>query len=217
MARKPTGNPRGRPRGSGYLTPGSVAEDAQARVTIRLPLALYERLEAFAAGRHFHRSSPQLARCIRDAVEEYLERHSTRQPENMQRRGEKNNRQPQTTPAISPPPALPDGENNRQPQNAPSATLEASARKIGDDNRQPEKTHQAPQERHGDDNRQPETALPPFDTTRYALGELCVHRHAYHGSGQSLRRLSDRECLECHAARMRAYRQRRSQRATPTR
>src|SRR5712691_9290093 len=57
----------------------------------------------------------------------------------------------------------------------------------------------------------PQLVLPPFDTTKYALGELCTHGHDYHGTGQSLRRLSDRECLECHAARARAYRQRKSQ------
>lgn len=56
-----------------------------------------------------------------------------------------------------------------------------------------------------------------FDATRYTLGELCIHRHNYHGTAHSLRRLADRECLECHAARARAYRQRQRQGATPTR
>ncbi len=53
--------------------------------------------------------------------------------------------------------------------------------------------------------------IPPFDTRKYALGALCTHGHAYHRTGHSLRRLSDRECIECHRARARAYRQRQRQ------
>jgi hypothetical protein len=60
-----------------------------------------------------------------------------------------------------------------------------------------------------DDNRP--SAIPPFDASKYALGELCVHGHDYHGTGQALRRLSDNECLECHRARASAYRQRKRQ------
>jgi hypothetical protein len=53
-----------------------------------------------------------------------------------------------------------------------------------------------------------------FDSTKYTLGELCVHGHDYHGSGQSLRRRADRECLACQAARQRAAKARKRQRAT---
>ena len=56
-----------------------------------------------------------------------------------------------------------------------------------------------------------QTAIPPYDTTRYILGKLCTHGHAYHGTGHSLRRLSDRECLECLKARRSAYRERQRQ------
>jgi len=67
MARRPTGNPRGRPKGSDRLTPAQTVEEAQTRVTVRLPTALYDRLEAFAAGRHCHRGSLPLARCAGSA------------------------------------------------------------------------------------------------------------------------------------------------------
>src|SRR5262249_49309842 len=79
MARTPTGNPRGRPKGSGRLTPAQPGEKAQTRVTVRLPTALYDRLEAFAAGRRCHRGRLQVARWVREALEEYLDRHSQRQ------------------------------------------------------------------------------------------------------------------------------------------
>ena len=81
MPRKPTGRPRGRPLGSGVL--GLGTQDDQRRLALRVPTALYARLEAFAAGRHGHRGSPQLARCVREALTEYLDRHTKRQTENI--------------------------------------------------------------------------------------------------------------------------------------
>ena len=65
MPRKPTGNPRGRPPGTGRLT-------APTRITVWLPGELYTRLEAFAEGRSYTRGTPELARCVRDALEHYL-------------------------------------------------------------------------------------------------------------------------------------------------
>jgi hypothetical protein len=50
-----------------------------------------------------------------------------------------------------------------------------------------------------------------FDQTKYGLGELCVHGHAYPGTAFSLRRKSDNTCLACHRARASAYRQRKRQ------
>ena len=64
MPRQPTGNPPGRPRGSGLGT----GEDAP-RLTIRLPQALHARLEAYAEQAHYHRGAPPLAPCIREAIE----------------------------------------------------------------------------------------------------------------------------------------------------
>jgi hypothetical protein len=65
MPRKPTGNPRGRPIGSGTL-------GQQTRLTVRVPTDLYDRLEAYAEGRSYVRGTPQLARCVREALEHYL-------------------------------------------------------------------------------------------------------------------------------------------------
>src|SRR5262249_42252157 len=77
-----------------------TVEKAQTRVTVRLPTVLYDRLEAFAAGRRFHRGRPQLARCVREALEEYLDRHTKRQTENIPLpRVDKTRQTPQTAEA----------------------------------------------------------------------------------------------------------------------
>jgi len=47
-------------------------------VIVWLPTGLYDRLEAFAAGRHSHRGRPPLTPWVREAVEEYLERQQQR-------------------------------------------------------------------------------------------------------------------------------------------
>jgi len=52
---------------------------------------------------------------------------------------------------------------------------------------------------------------PGYDATKYTLGALCKHGHNYEGTGQSLRRLVDHECLECQRARAQAARQRKRQ------
>jgi hypothetical protein len=75
MPRKPTGRPTGRPKGSGLV----LAEAEQVRLTVRLERSLYDRLDAYAAGRTYHRGAPQLARCVREALTEYLERREKRQ------------------------------------------------------------------------------------------------------------------------------------------
>src|SRR5215831_2257651 len=76
MAR--TGNPRGRPKGSG-LRLGAQ----QTRVTIRIPQALYDRLDAYAAGRHFTRGTTQLADCVRELLEHALACPYKRQIKNI--------------------------------------------------------------------------------------------------------------------------------------
>jgi hypothetical protein len=121
MPRHPTGNPRGRPKGTGRLTPNQTIEDAQTRVTVRLPIRLYDRLEAFAAGRHFHRDSPQLARCIREALEEYLERHTKRQTENITTPRFDINRQTVNGILVSDVVTPGAEDNNRQTVNIPMA------------------------------------------------------------------------------------------------
>ena len=67
MPRKPTGRPPGRPVGS-----GAVLERDQVRLTVRIPQTLFDRLEAYAEGRHFTRGTPQLAGAVRDALEHFL-------------------------------------------------------------------------------------------------------------------------------------------------
>src|SRR5919199_2481857 len=65
MPRQPTGRPRGRPKGSGEL-------GEQMRLTVRIPLRLYVRLEEYAESRRYTRGVPQLAVCVREALEAYL-------------------------------------------------------------------------------------------------------------------------------------------------
>jgi hypothetical protein len=67
MGRKPTGNPRGRPAGS-----GNFLGEEQSRVSVRVPRELRDRLEAFAEGLHFTRGNPEFAGVVRAALEHYL-------------------------------------------------------------------------------------------------------------------------------------------------
>jgi hypothetical protein len=39
-----------------------------------------------------------------------------------------------------------------------------------------------------------------YDTTRHYLGQLCSRGHNYQGTGQSLRRRSSKQCVECDKA-----------------
>lgn len=91
MPRKPTGRPRGRQPGSGEL--GLGTQDDHMRLTLRMPHDLYARLEAFAAGRHFHRGSVHLAACVRDAIDHYLRCPTKRQTSNIPRNEEYHARQ----------------------------------------------------------------------------------------------------------------------------
>jgi hypothetical protein len=90
MPRKPTGNPTGRPKGSGQL--GEVM-----RLTVRIPLGLYDRLDTYAAGRSFTRGTPQLAVCVREALELYLD--TRRQTKSIPMPSSESNGQPESEPA----------------------------------------------------------------------------------------------------------------------
>jgi hypothetical protein len=101
MARQPTGTPRGKPKGSGRRTPTQTVAEAQVKVTVWLPIILYDRLEALAVGRHFHRGSSQLARCVREALEEYLDRHRNQPRANIPRASMHKTRQTPKTTAVA--------------------------------------------------------------------------------------------------------------------
>src|SRR2546430_576156 len=151
MAKNPTGRPRGRPPGTGFLG------EQTTRYTFRLPSALIDRLEAFAAERTFTRGTPKLAGCVREALEEYLTRHNKRQTENKLQFVEYNNGQT---------------EKSREPQ--PAAQREPAEDKS--------RTFILPGEDtlHSEENkRQTEITLEPFDASKFYLGALCSkgHRH----------------------------------------
>ena len=76
MARIRTGRPAGRPKGSGTL--GEVR-----RITVHVPRGLYERLASYAAGRSFAKGTPQLAICVREALEEYMARRTGQADEQL--------------------------------------------------------------------------------------------------------------------------------------
>jgi hypothetical protein len=69
MPRPPTGRPRGRPAGSGQLGEEGTGHK---RLTVRLPVELYDALEALAEREHYTREAPELARTVRTALEHYL-------------------------------------------------------------------------------------------------------------------------------------------------
>src|SRR6266566_1452881 len=149
MARQPTGRPRGRPKGSGEL-------GEERRLTVRIPLALYERLAAFAEGRSYTRGTPQLAICVREALVAYL--GNIGQMKNI---------------------PLPHEENNRQTKNVPSGDIHISGQtkkdtKPQDGNlRQTKKVPKSPK----DNSRQTKKSTPVYDTSKYMLGKLCPRGH----------------------------------------
>ncbi len=74
-----------------------------------------------------------------------------------------------------------------------------------------EKAHEELVEAIGEDTRQTDHGVPPFDPSTHTLGPLCKYGHDHEGTGQSLRRRKDNECLECQRIRQREHRQRQCQ------
>ena len=52
-----------------------------------------------------------------------------------------------------------------------------------------------------------DTNVPMYDTSKHYLGKLCPRRHDYHGTGQSLLRITNHLCLACDRERAQARRQ----------
>jgi Arc/MetJ-type ribon-helix-helix transcriptional regulator len=52
----------------------------------------------------------------------------------------------------------------------------------------------------------PANNIPPFDTSKFVLGPLCKKHHDYHGTGQTLRRVTSHGCPQCDVERTRAKR-----------
>lgn len=203
MPRRPTGNPRGRPRGSGVL-------GEQTRLTVRIPSELYDRLEAFAEGRSFSRGTPQLAGCVRDALEHYLACPYKRQTKNVSLLVDDNKRQTEIITEVGSPglravedekrqtiivPPLPvhpvEPQHISQPINEQAETedvLKEGLAESSDYKRQTEKSTSA-------------AAVPWFDETKHHLGKLCHAGHEWGTTGQSLRANNKAGyCLACNAA-----------------
>lgn len=214
MGRIPTGKPKGRPKGTGRLG------EHVTRLTVRIPDDLYQRFAAFADGRTFHRGDTQLADSVRDALAHYLACPHKRQTRNgtvssydtieqTTNGTEDSSTDTQqthngTVPSMplglaEPLPLVPYIE---QTQKSTESILEADDGNL----RQTESTPPMVPDTADVDamppapvaiSQQPVQPAPGYDPTKYTLGKLCPRGHAYHGTGQSLLRLSNRHCLAC--------------------
>lgn len=68
--------PRGRPKGSGRLG------TATCRVTVRLPLPLYQRLTAYVCGKSENTRDAELSPYVREAIEAYIDQKTLRRTVN---------------------------------------------------------------------------------------------------------------------------------------
>jgi hypothetical protein len=215
MARIPIGRGRGRPKGS-----GSIGAD-QVRLTVRIPRALFDRLEAYAEGRRFYRAGegPKLAGCVREALEHYLVCPDKRQtkivvPSALDSAQTANdalveNRQAEmfreAGNQVDGIPAL-----ERQASEEVSAGIDLP--EGGEVEREGRGTGTEPEGNiRQTENRAIEPTVPSFDTAKYELGKLCPRGHDYHGTGKSLRRLPRHVCLQCDAEGARERRKARRQ------
>jgi hypothetical protein len=86
----------------------------QTRLTVRIPTDLFDRLEAYAEGRAYTRGAPQLARCVREAIEHYLVCPDKRQTKTIPQSHEDNNGRTINEPQ-------PHEDTSRQTSNVPEA------------------------------------------------------------------------------------------------
>ena len=194
MPRQPTGNPRGRPRGT-----GTIGED-QARLTVRIPGELYTRFVAFAEGRSFTRGAPQLAVCVRDALDHYLTCQYKRQTGNIPPAGEYIKRQTEKSTAVRDAVGREAAEDTRQTRRMPDAGMQpAEPESIGQPTNGPARRKTTQEQAIADtanNNRQTAILPEPFDRRTFKLGALCKAGHDFHG-GQSLIRITSNQCRAC--------------------
>lgn len=203
---KPTGRPRGRPKTKEYVT-----------LMARVPEDLALRVQRYAALRQ-----QPISVVLRDGLEMLLEEDRYRPflSHTNQGKGVVSDRKEEPE---RPAEHAGDIVSDKKEERPTPARRKGPAEIVSDTKEETDRPHtSAPLSSMMSDTKAaehdhppgPQTpaivsdTIPPFDTTRYTLGELCIHRHDYQGTGQSVRRLSDRECLECHNVRMRNYRQR---------
>jgi hypothetical protein len=192
MPRKPTGRPPGRPRGSGQLA------DAR-RITVWLTGEVYDKLNTYADGRHYHRGDPELAACVRELLAHALACPYKNQTENIPPLPRDSNRQIETVPLapensseqIETITASPENNYYEQTQTVPLVTetsygqIETVPTPAENSSRQ---TAIVPDQRD---------TVPDYDSSKFYLGKLCPRGHDYHGTGQSLLRKHNQHCREC--------------------
>lgn len=180
MPRRPTGNPRGRPKGTGRL-------GEQTRLTVRIPTEISARLALFAEGRSFTRGTPQLAGCVREALEHYLACPHKRQTGNIPVSDNDVNGQTSIVPALPVEPR----ESQRERISLPIH-----------EQREPDAVSVPARGEPGEDTRQTENSPPAYDASTYMLYRLCPQGHAYGETGQSLVRRDSLLCVVCEELRM---------------
>jgi len=221
MPRKPTGNPTGRPKGSGTL--GEVT-----RFTLRLPTDLYQRLELFAEGRSYTRGTPELSGCVRELLEHALacpykrqtksisqpswddkcqlesvtesERDEIKQAESVPTSHGEILQQTLSIPGLCGEPAEQRWKSISQPASEQEEPDAVQAQAVGEAR---------------DDIRQTGNETPAYDPSMFYLGELCEGRHDFQGTGHTLRSRKRRVCLECDKENARQRRQKAKRQATP--
>ena len=221
MPRKPTGRPRGRPVGTGKL-------GEQTRLTVRIPLELYTRLEAFAETRRYTRGTPQLAECVREALEQYLAQPHNRQTKNLTIVHEHNNGQTendtgQPTEAIPFPRVEQEEFLSDRNASALDEVLDGATRAeleaLFADTTHPaldtvlaEVEAEVREDKRQTENSKGAAPVPAYDTNKYVLGKLCPRGHDYHRTGKTLLRLPKYVCPQCDAERARERRANRQKR-----
>jgi hypothetical protein len=187
---KPTGRPLGRPKTEEYET-----------LSARVHLDLAERIRRYA---RLHRQS--LSDVIREGFLLLLEEDRF-SPFTSDMNGGDSFTSDRNGDAPRPAAPTDDMLSDRN-GDAPALAVEAPLAYIVSDTKGDGAAPDAPEPVMLSDMKE------DYDTSKYMLGELCVHGHDYQGRGQSLKRRSNGECRECLRARDRAYKDRKRARAT---